>query len=98
MRVPLALVTASFAAFTGWVVLGIGYLGFWEWLLATPMGWQVLADITIALFLVLSWIRRDARRTGRRFWPYAALTVALGSLGPLAYLLLRPRAPAREPG
>lgn len=94
MRVPLALVTAVFAAYTGWVILRVGYFGFWEWLLASPMGWQILADITIALFLVLSWIHRDARASGRRYWPYLALTVALGSLGPLAYLLLRPRADA----
>jgi hypothetical protein len=97
MRIALAPVAVPFAAFTGWVILRVGYLGFWEWLLATPMGWQILADITIALFLVSSWIRRDAQAAGRRYWPYVALTVALGSIGPLAYLLLRPRAAAERP-
>jgi hypothetical protein len=98
MRALLLLVTVSFAAFTASLVVRIGYLEFWGWLLSTPQGWQVFLDICIALFLVLSWIRRDARRAGRRYWPYVALTLALGSLGPLAYLVLRPRtAAARTP-
>lgn len=90
MRIVLVLVTAAFAAFTGWVILRVGYVGFYEQLLATPAGWQVLVDIVIALVFVLSWMRRDARSRARTFWPYAALTLALGSLGPLLYLLLRP--------
>ncbi len=94
MRIALVLVTAAFAAFTGWVILHVGYVGFYAQLLATPAGWQVLVDIVIALVFVLSWMRRDARAGARRFWPYAALTLALGSLGPLLYLLLRPQASA----
>lgn len=92
MRLILVAVTAVFAAFTGWVVLQTGYVGFLEQLLATRPGWQVLVDVTLALVMVLSWVRRDARATGRRFWPYLVLTVALGSLGPLLYLVLRPAA------
>jgi hypothetical protein len=99
MRILLVPVTAAFAAFTGWVILRLGYFGCWKQLLATPLGWQVTADITIALFLVLSWMRRDARATGRSYWPYVAVTLGLGSLGPLLYLVLRPAratsAPAR---
>jgi len=97
MRTLLLVVTAVFTAFTGWVVWQTGYLGFFEQLLAGLAGWQVLADITIALFLVLSWMRRDARARARRFWPYVLLTLALGSIGPLLYLLLRPTAPRAEP-
>lgn len=90
MRAFLIVLTAAFTAFTGWVVLQTGYLGFFGQLLSTKAGWQVLADITIALVLVLSWIWRDARARGRRFWPYAVLTLLLGSIGPLLYLVLRP--------
>jgi hypothetical protein len=96
MRRPLLVVTALFAAFTGWVFWQTGFVGFFRQLLATPAGWQVLADVCIALFLVLSWMRRDASQHRRRFWPWVALTVALGSLGPLLYLLSRPRE-ARAP-
>lgn len=54
----------------------------------------MLVDIIIALFLVTSWMKRDAREHARRYWPYALATVALGSIGPLLYLALR-RRPAR---
>lgn len=90
MRIPLLIVTALFSAYTGWVVWHTGYLGFFQQLLASQAGQQVLVDIIIALFLVTSWMKRDARQRSRRFWPYALATVALGSIGPLLYLALRP--------
>jgi len=93
MRALLVLVTSLFSALTGWVLWQTGYLGFFAQLLSSPAGWQVMADIVIALFLVLSWMRRDARAQSRIFWPYALLTLVLGSIGPLVYLLLRPDAP-----
>src|SRR5512134_3130922 len=96
MRPLLITVTAAFGAFTLWVLAQTGLIGFYEQLLATPAGWQVFADIAIALVLVLAWMWRDARANGRRFWPYAIVTLALGSIGPLLYLLLMPSA-ARAP-
>lgn len=70
-------------------------VGFYEQILSGPAGWQIFADIAIALSMVLVWIWRDATASGRRFWPYALLTLALGSIGPLLYLLLA-TAPAPE--
>jgi hypothetical protein len=90
MRTLLITVTAAFSVFTAWVLARTGLVGFYEQLLGTPAGWQVFADIAIALVLVLAWMWRDAASAGRRFWPYALLTLALGSIGPLLYLLLMP--------
>ncbi len=92
MRLLLTLVTAVFTAFTLYVLSRTGPLGFFEQILATPAGWQTLADVTIALTLALAWMWQDARREGRAFWPWVPVTLLLGSIGPLLYLLLR-RAP-----
>jgi hypothetical protein len=88
MRPLLITVTAAFSAFTFWVLAQTGLVGFYEQLLGSPAGMQVFADIAIALVLVLVWMWRDARANARSFWPYAVLTLALGSVGPLLYLLL----------
>lgn len=90
MRALLIAITAAFSAFTFWVLARTGPVGFYEQLLSTPAGWQVLADIAIALLFVLAWMWGDAQATKRRFWPYAVLTLVLGSIGPLLYLLLIP--------
>jgi hypothetical protein len=58
---------------------------------------QVFSDLCVALFLVSSWIARDCRDRGKRFWPWFALTLALGSFAPLTYLLLRERSRMATP-
>jgi hypothetical protein len=97
MRPLLITVTAAFSAFTLWVLAQTGLVGFYLQLFSSFAGIQVFVDIAIALVLVLAWMWRDAQAAGRRFWPYAALTLTLGSIGPLLYLLLMP-AQARAPG
>jgi hypothetical protein len=90
MRPLLIAVTTVFTAFTLWIFSRTGMVGFYEQLLASPAAWQVFADLTVALLLVLGWMWRDAQARERAFWPYLVLTLALGSIGPLTYLLLRP--------
>jgi hypothetical protein len=53
-------------------------------------GSQVFVDLVIALSLVIVWIWHDARARGRNPWPWIIATLALGSFGPLVYLLTRP--------
>jgi hypothetical protein len=89
MRTMLLIVTALFTAFTIGVIAHTGFIGFFEQLLSTPAGWQTLADVVIALSLVLAWMWTDAKRHGRSWWPWAVLTLVFGSIGPLGYLLLR---------
>jgi hypothetical protein len=85
----LALVLAAFTAYTGYAVAVHGYVGFFEALMSSAAGIQVLLDLVIALTLVLVWMAGDAQQRGLPFWRYAAVCVFLGSIGPLAYLIHR---------
>jgi len=90
MRSALLFVLIAFGAYSGYAVLQLGYVGLWQMLLSNLAGWQVVLDLLIASVLLLGYLWRDAQQTGRRFWPYALLTLAAGSFGPLLYLLLAP--------
>lgn len=94
-RILAAALFATFGAYSGWVMLQVGYLGIWQAGLANPAALQVLLDLVILGLLASLWIVRDARASGRNPWPYVALTAGAGSFGPLLYLLLA--GPAREP-
>ena len=50
---------------------------------------QVFADLVISLLICLFFISQDAPARGLPVWPFVVLTLALGSFGPLAYLVMR---------
>lgn len=80
---------AGFGAVTAAAVWQHGFLG----ILASPLqslaAGQIFVDLVIALTLVMVWIWNDARARGRVAWPWIVATLAVGSFGPLLYLLLR---------
>jgi hypothetical protein len=88
-RIGLAVVLADFLAFSAWAVYQHGYVGFFRLVLANSATTLVLVDLTIALTLIVAWMWRDARERGVSVVPYALITLALGSAGPLLYLLVR---------
>lgn len=88
-RPLLLLVLAAFGAVTAVALWQHGYVGIFQLQFQTSAGLQVLADLAVALGLVLVWLWRDARAQGRNPWPWVLATLALGSFGPLAYLLTR---------
>src|SRR5690349_10722154 len=93
--VPLVLLV-GFSALTLETVIKDGYT---EWLrlaLTHTSAGLLLVDLTIALSLVLAWMIKDARERNATVWPFAILTVALGSVGPLAYLVVRAAADRGE--
>lgn len=90
MRAVLILTLAAFGAYSMYVTWTLGYVGLWEACMANIGTWQLLLDFIIMSCLALGYMARDARRTGRKLWPYALITVAAGSFGPLLYLLLKP--------
>lgn len=94
----LAFVLAAFSAFSAYAISVHGLVGFFATVVSTPAAVQVLVDVVIALGLALAWMAGDARERGLPFLPYLALTLCLGSIGLLSYLIhreLRARAPRR---
>ncbi len=86
------LLTAVLLLFGALSAAALWQHGFWG-ILAPPFqslaAGQVFADLVIALTLVMVWIWHDARASGRNPWPWIVMTLAIGSFGPLVYLLTR---------
>ncbi len=61
------------------------------------MGAALTADLCISLTLVSTVLYRDARKHGRNPLPFLILTLFVGSIGPLLYLLLRSEEDATVP-
>jgi hypothetical protein len=85
----LLVVTAAFGVLTAIALMDVGY-----WGIIAPhfQAWgpgQVFADLVIALTLVMVWMVSDSRTSGVNAWPFVAVTLALGSFGPLFYLIAR---------
>lgn len=83
------LILIPFAALSTWCVGQVGLLALFTDNLSHPAGIQVFVDLVIALSLVMGWMWRDARAHGRHPLPWVLATLALGSFGPLLYLLTR---------
>ncbi len=94
-EIVLWLVLADFVALTGYAIVQAGYTAFgpiaFEFARQSAWGLQILVDFSIAIALILVWIVSDARARGLRSWPYVLLTLTLGSIGPLLYLVRRER-------
>lgn len=75
-----------FSALTIYAVMQVGYVGIFDYHRHSPAGWQVFADLVVALILVLSWMIPDAKKRGRNPIPWVVMTLFLGSIGPLLYL------------
>ena len=79
----------AFSAFSLYVVYQYGYIGLFEQALANAATVQVFLDLGIALSLVILWMWQDAQKHDIAPLPYLALTLTLGSIGPLLYLVRR---------
>jgi len=88
-QIALLAVLAAFSALTALAVYEYGYIGFFDAVFSNLVGIVCMADLAIALTLVLVWMTRDAREVGISPLPYVVLTFALGSVGPLLYLIRR---------
>ncbi|AKU98308.1 hypothetical protein AKJ09_04972 [Labilithrix luteola] len=91
--VPWVLV--PFFGYSSWVIVHHGYFGFLTLAYREPWAMQMLLDLVIALTLVASWMRRDARERAIRVTPYIVLLPFVGSISALAYLVHRSLVDAR---
>ena len=78
-----------FLLLTIYAVSQVGYWGIFEYHLHSPAGWQVITDLVVALILLLTFLVPDAKSRGMNPWPWVIATFLLGSLSPLAYLIVR---------
>lgn len=86
------LIVVTLALFGALSAIALWHHGYWG--IVAPHfqsfgAGQVFADLVIALTLIMIWMWRDARASGRNPWPWIVATLALGSFGPLVYLLTR---------
>lgn len=88
-RTCLLITLILFAALSAVAMNEVGYVGIFMSPLQGLASMQIFVDLVIALTLVLVWMWRDAKATGRSIWPWMLVTLALGSFGPLLYLLTR---------
>jgi hypothetical protein len=90
-RKQLALSAALIVllAMDAYAVYLYGYIGFFRMVLANFAGVTAFVDLLIALVLILIWMGEDARQRNVSAVPYLVLTIALGSVGPLLYLIRR---------
>jgi hypothetical protein len=90
LSLPAATVALTlFTAFSVWVCIQEGPLGFIGLVRRELWGLQLLLDLVIAAYLSLTWMVRDARQRRIAPWPYVLATTLVGSIGLLSYLVHR---------
>lgn len=87
--IGLVFVLADFVALTAYAVYHYGFLAFFDLHAASAIQIQIFVDLIIALTFVMAWMWRDARARGISPVPFVVLTLLLGSIGPLLYLIRR---------
>ena len=93
-QIALAVLLCDFTALTAYAVAEYGIVGVFAAAFANVATITLAVDLTIALSLVIAWMWQDARARGVSPIPYVVLTLGLGSIGPLLYLIRRAGDPA----
>ena len=96
-QIALGIVLFDFLALTGYALWSHGLVGFFEAELANAATISAVADLMISLSLIAVWIWQDAKKRGISAVPYLAITLVLGSAGPLLYLIRILGSEARQP-
>ena len=86
-RIMAIMILIPFSVLSLYAIAQVGYIGIFDYHRHSSAGWQVFADLVIALVLILSWLIPHARANGRNPWIWVAITLATGCIGPLLYLV-----------
>ena len=87
-RIVLIVTLLAFLVLTTLAVMQHGFVGIFTQQFQSYGGAQVLIDLVIALTLFLIWMWNDAKAAGRNPLPWVLLTLAVGSIGALIYLIV----------
>jgi hypothetical protein len=88
-QIALSLIMVVVLAVDAEAIYSHGLVGFIRTALATGPAIASFVDMAVALGLVCIWMAQDARERGVSALPYLLVTFALGSVGPLLYLISR---------
>jgi len=87
--VVLVAVIAAFGVLTTLALMDVGYFGILQPHFRSWGGAQVFTDLAILCILACIWMVNDPGRRGLPVWPFLAITLVMGSFGPLLYLVVR---------
>ena len=96
--VTLPTVFIAFSILTGVAAFQHGYIGIFEAGFRDAASMQVFFDLVISVSLFRIWMLVDARKRGVTVWPYLIAIPAVGSIAPLAYLIMPGVGGNRESG
>jgi hypothetical protein len=85
----LFLVLDAFLLLNGWALYQFGLVKLFAAVLENQAAWVFVADLVISLSLVTVWMVNDAQKRRTSLLPYVLITMTLGSIGPLLYLIRR---------
>ena|SRR6266446_3542599 len=88
-QVLIGLVLVAFSVLSAEAVYTYGFVGMFQAALSNLVGVLLMVDLVISLSLVSIWVVADAQERGISAIPFLLLTLFLGSVGPLAYLIRR---------
>jgi hypothetical protein len=88
-QIAISVILVILLALDADAVYAYGLLGFFRAALSNGAAIASFADMVVALSLICLWMAEDARERGFSALPYVLVTLALGSPGPLLYLIRR---------
>lgn len=87
----ILVITILFTILTAYAGYQFGFIGIFREGIRNSATLQILTDLFICAFFFMAWLKNDAKRMNRNFFFWAAVTLTIGSFGPLFYLLTRKR-------